>query len=422
MTRKLKLGRNDPCPCGSGKKYKHCCGLLNDISPLFDDPYAHYNQLLTSAKLKLDRSFSADLKKHRQAVKSRFARFSVSKSIRTEHESIFSDWLWFDLKDDEDRSMAGEYLDQNQAYMESPLVECLQALDNSYLSVYRIDGSQGTKMDVTDIFLETSYQVIIKEPLTLSGEEPQMLLLGRLLSLPKAHLFSGMVLMLENKLLQEEFIKEHLNYLKELCQDELPHILKDYGEIIYGIYDHAGQKMLVNLNDMRIKLLNENDRESLLAKLSSDPDYLLDHETAGFFWFKPSLEIAGYSRIVVGRDLVLSCSEVLEDVIRHDLLINSIVPKQPTQIINSLMLQAPPDPEYTSLWFLVLKDQECEKWLNTPHRELNGQTPQEVLTQTVGAEKIIALLDKYLSTIIMAEEKEVVEYIKMRCQSASQQP
>ena len=23
-----KLGRNDPCPCGSGKKYKHCCGRL----------------------------------------------------------------------------------------------------------------------------------------------------------------------------------------------------------------------------------------------------------------------------------------------------------------------------------------------------------------------------------------------------------
>jgi preprotein translocase subunit SecA len=21
-----KVGRNDPCPCGSGKKYKQCCG------------------------------------------------------------------------------------------------------------------------------------------------------------------------------------------------------------------------------------------------------------------------------------------------------------------------------------------------------------------------------------------------------------
>jgi preprotein translocase subunit SecA len=21
-----EVGRNDPCPCGSGRKYKHCCG------------------------------------------------------------------------------------------------------------------------------------------------------------------------------------------------------------------------------------------------------------------------------------------------------------------------------------------------------------------------------------------------------------
>jgi len=23
-----KVGRNQPCPCGSGKKYKHCCGKI----------------------------------------------------------------------------------------------------------------------------------------------------------------------------------------------------------------------------------------------------------------------------------------------------------------------------------------------------------------------------------------------------------
>src|SRR3984885_11441041 len=27
-TSSMKPGRNDPCPCGSGRKYKHCCGLL----------------------------------------------------------------------------------------------------------------------------------------------------------------------------------------------------------------------------------------------------------------------------------------------------------------------------------------------------------------------------------------------------------
>ena len=28
FVRDVKVGRNDPCPCGSGKKYKKCCALL----------------------------------------------------------------------------------------------------------------------------------------------------------------------------------------------------------------------------------------------------------------------------------------------------------------------------------------------------------------------------------------------------------
>ncbi|MBT4622773.1 MAG: SEC-C domain-containing protein, partial [Verrucomicrobia bacterium] len=26
VAHRLKVGRNDPCPCGSGKKHKKCCG------------------------------------------------------------------------------------------------------------------------------------------------------------------------------------------------------------------------------------------------------------------------------------------------------------------------------------------------------------------------------------------------------------
>ncbi|HEX6998661.1 MAG TPA: SEC-C metal-binding domain-containing protein [Gammaproteobacteria bacterium] len=28
------VGRNQPCPCGSGKKYKHCCALKAQKTPL----------------------------------------------------------------------------------------------------------------------------------------------------------------------------------------------------------------------------------------------------------------------------------------------------------------------------------------------------------------------------------------------------
>ncbi|HDK41156.1 MAG TPA: hypothetical protein ENG93_00700 [Nitrospirae bacterium] len=28
VVKSRKIGRNDPCPCGSGKKYKKCCGMV----------------------------------------------------------------------------------------------------------------------------------------------------------------------------------------------------------------------------------------------------------------------------------------------------------------------------------------------------------------------------------------------------------
>lgn len=39
----MKIGRNHPCPCGSGKKYKHCCLLLPDnpyADPVAENPAA----------------------------------------------------------------------------------------------------------------------------------------------------------------------------------------------------------------------------------------------------------------------------------------------------------------------------------------------------------------------------------------------
>ena len=32
---RTKIGRNDPCPCGSGKKFKKCCGTTKGSGPVF---------------------------------------------------------------------------------------------------------------------------------------------------------------------------------------------------------------------------------------------------------------------------------------------------------------------------------------------------------------------------------------------------
>ena len=34
-----KVGRNDPCPCGSGKKFKKCCLMFNVVCHDYQAPY-----------------------------------------------------------------------------------------------------------------------------------------------------------------------------------------------------------------------------------------------------------------------------------------------------------------------------------------------------------------------------------------------
>lgn len=48
----MKIGRNEPCPCGSGKKYKNCCfkkdnylrNLPNDALIRLKKEFSKYNQ------------------------------------------------------------------------------------------------------------------------------------------------------------------------------------------------------------------------------------------------------------------------------------------------------------------------------------------------------------------------------------------
>src|SRR5690606_20413740 len=47
-----QVGRNDPCPCGSGKKYKKCCMLKNAVSItalLEKDAAALHNRIIDYA-------------------------------------------------------------------------------------------------------------------------------------------------------------------------------------------------------------------------------------------------------------------------------------------------------------------------------------------------------------------------------------
>lgn len=48
-----KPGRNDPCVCGSGKKYKHCCLEKTETVNLSNYKYDRYLEIRQSATIKI---------------------------------------------------------------------------------------------------------------------------------------------------------------------------------------------------------------------------------------------------------------------------------------------------------------------------------------------------------------------------------
>ncbi len=248
---KNKIGRNDPCPCGSGKKFKNCCLALDEGAGT--DLFTRYSQAIASIKLKLDQEGKAEIKKIRKSAQQSFLHYSVSKQLPADHESLFSDWLWFDMTDSEGTTLALDYLSQHARFMPDALQECLTALANSYLSIYEPGTSGDGFMEIRDIFSNVTERVILKEALEEDIRDKPFLLLGRLVALSEGKVFSGMVLATDNNDGQEKYLVEHLQYLQALKNEQtiIP-LLKSHADLLYGLFDHAYQKKHILINDIRM--------------------------------------------------------------------------------------------------------------------------------------------------------------------------
>lgn len=59
-----KIGRNDPCPCGSGKKYKNCCGFVESL--------IHFSKAADSIRFTKQISYLGDIGAKREAFCRRY--------------------------------------------------------------------------------------------------------------------------------------------------------------------------------------------------------------------------------------------------------------------------------------------------------------------------------------------------------------
>jgi hypothetical protein len=186
-----KIGRNENCPCGSGKKYKRCCGspekreeetsmsLPARVPP---EEYETALELLTDY-------FDAFLKSDREseALAGEAAWFDLLYEPGTASgvpESIFLLWLYLDVVFGEsERTLCERFID-SPAFKDcsESLAEAVRRLSKSYPAFYRTDTMGSGFLYCRELGTGRKWQVTAgdEEELSLSvkGEVQYMRLAG----------------------------------------------------------------------------------------------------------------------------------------------------------------------------------------------------------------------------------------------------
>lgn len=388
-----KIGRNSPCPCGSGKKYKNCCIALDEGTDQNTKPFERYSQLIATIKVKLDQHYSAQIRKMRKPLQAQFMRLCTTP-LPKEQESFFSDWLWFDATDSEGMTFGEEYLQENGDYMETSLRQCLQGLNASYLSLFEASAMEEENLRVRDLITGREDLVMLRGPLDSEIIEKKPLLLGRLILVPEGVIFSGLVLILPNDAGQAAYIVSHIQYLQRLKPgQDIETLLRNHGEILFGVFEHASHGAALPLNDIRIRTYGEGTAEPV-SLINQSQDFIPVHTTGGTAWYDLQYK-QGNARIGAGDGYIAVYTDLLYDLLRVENCLSTLFPEGDWNVLSSLFPFTPPPPEFENILYKVAIDQETEHWLDTVHHELEDKTPRATLADEQGKEQLLSMLDSF---------------------------
>ena len=181
-----KVGRNDPCPCGSGKKYKKCClkkdhakqqqritvqrgdRELTEQLLQFSTADEFYSDALSAAQLYWDTIYAPKLLQHLQ-------RYDMLH---------FLEWYVFDYRTSQDRKRIVEiFLERNEGRLRPEEIGQLHALADSRLGLYQVQEVKARELRLWDLLRDAS--PLINGEQWVRSAKPDDVIIGRLLGTPE---------------------------------------------------------------------------------------------------------------------------------------------------------------------------------------------------------------------------------------------
>jgi hypothetical protein len=215
-----KIGRNDPCPCGSGRKYKHCC-LRKEIEGKFEAVGRErawdtmMDKLLDFAR---EPRFQRELVMAFDLFWNRTYDIDQVGSMEPAQVMNFLDWYAHDYRTAADgRRIIELFLEQRGQTLSEHEREALRADREALFSAFEVTAVEaGVSVFLLDIFRAEEFQV--RHTPALRMLEAGQVLLARMAPWEGSHRFSWINALVPPEILDD--LKSFVRDMFSLYQEE----------------------------------------------------------------------------------------------------------------------------------------------------------------------------------------------------------
>ena len=190
----VKIKRNQPCPCGSGKKYKKCCLIKQNIVPASDLAYRRLSDAYKRLEIKLEAFLSKQCGE--EGVTDGLDEFfcwpeddetAFIESVFEEMQDLYRPWLLYNWEFDEDNeditglfgtSISQAYLKEHENKLnndEKHLIKAISHKPYCFWEVVRV--TPGREMDIKNII--TDQKITIVERTMTTQIKPKNIIFSR---------------------------------------------------------------------------------------------------------------------------------------------------------------------------------------------------------------------------------------------------
>ena len=414
-----KPGRNEPCPCGSGKKYKKCCLIENYIVSGREDSI---RELLVQELIAFfEKNFKHKLEDAHFIFWDDFIPEKHLEGISLDIAyQNFLEWIVFDYRidDDNDKTIIDLYIDSNKR-LSLDEHRVLSMMKNSVISLYEVQEVFPEKgLLLKDLLMGGEYDV--REKSATRSARKWDIFAARLLLVDGSYILSGSVysyhLKQKERILDDihaEFEDYKMDYPDASMDDFLKYSSENFNFYWYDLIQNpapiklhttSGEPVLFSKAIFKIK-----DKEAVTNGLLKIKGFEQDKDS--YTWYdrrdkegsatilgraeikdnKLILESNSRKRLEKGKKLIL---QALSDAIVHK--IDTF--QDPMEAMKSYKESPPVDPvnelpmEIQQQVYTKFMQGHYEKWLQEKIPALDGRTPLQAVKTGEGRKKVLELL------------------------------